>query len=52
MDRIVAQQGTFTVVLDVLADHGALIDDIFAPTLQGNHSGTVFSAESLPIVPG
>lgn len=32
MDRIVAQQGTFTVSLDVLADHGAVIDDILAPT--------------------
>jgi hypothetical protein len=31
MDRIVAQQGTFTVSLDVLADHGALVDDVLAP---------------------
>jgi hypothetical protein len=32
MDRIVAQQGTFTVSVDVLADHGAVIDDVLAPT--------------------
>jgi FRG domain len=36
MDRIVAQQGTFTVSLDVLADHGALVDDILAPTASGS----------------
>jgi hypothetical protein len=36
MDRIVAQQGTFTVSLDVLSDHGDLIDD----TLVTNSCGT------------
>ena len=30
-DRMVAQQGAFTVGLDVLADHGRAIDDILAP---------------------
>ena len=33
MDRIVAQQGIFTISLDVLADHGAMIDEILAPTM-------------------
>lgn len=36
MDRIVAQQGTFTISLDILADHGALIHDIFAPMVSGS----------------
>ena len=36
MDRIVAQQGTFTVSLDVLADHGAFVDDILAPTVSNS----------------
>jgi hypothetical protein len=35
MDRIVAQQGTFTVSLDVLADHGQLIDDAL-PQSEGD----------------
>lgn len=36
MDRIVAQQGTFTVSLDVLADHGDLVNDVLAPSASGS----------------
>lgn len=39
-DRMVAQQGSFTVALDVLADHGNAIDDILAP-LQAKHAAKI-----------
>lgn len=35
MDRIVTQQGVFTVSLDVLADHGVVIDNVLAPAASG-----------------